>query len=109
VLNKSLGTETLVAWLVVADGPLRGEDFRLPGGTVRLGHNADCEVCLTGDTFVSSQHAEVRFQGGGYWVHDLNSTNGLFVNGTRVTQAELAEGDQIKVGTTMIIFTSVKI
>ncbi len=109
VLNKPVSNEALVAWLVVTAGPMRGEDFRLPGGTARLGVHPDCEICITGDKFISAQHAEIRFQGGAYGVHDLNSRNGLFVNETRVTQTALEDGDKVKVGTTVIVFKSVKI
>lgn len=109
VLNKPVSSDAVVAWLVVADGPMRGEDFRLPSGTARLGQHPTCDICLAGDTFISTQHAEIRFQGGKYGIHDLASTNGLFVNGARVSQAALTDGDQIKAGTTLLVFKSVSI
>ncbi len=101
-----MSTEAVVAWLVVTSGPLRGEDFRLPNGTARLGMSPACEICLSGDTYISSQHAEVSFRNGAYWLRDLNSTNGLFVNGTRASEVALNDGDQVKVGMTLLVFKS---
>jgi hypothetical protein len=109
VLNKPVSSEAVVAWLVVADGTMRGEDFRLPSGTARLGQHPRCDIRISGDTFVSTQHAEFRFQGGVYWVYDLASTNGLFLNGSRIEQASLTDGDNIKAGTTTLVFKCVNI
>jgi FHA domain len=106
VLNKPVSITAVVAWLVVVDGPLRGEDFRLPTGTVRLGLNPTCEIQLTGDTFISSQHAEISFRSGAYWLRDLGSTNGLFVNEVKVSEVALNDGDQVKAGRTSLIYKS---
>lgn len=106
VLNKPVSTAAVVAWLVVSDGQMRGIDFRLPSGTVRLGLNPACEIHLTGDTFISSQHAEISFRNGAYWLRDLGSTNGLFVNDTRISEIALNDGDQVKAGQTRLVFKS---
>jgi pSer/pThr/pTyr-binding forkhead associated (FHA) protein len=50
------------------------------------------------DTNVSRKHAEVRPEGAGFILSDLGSTNGTFVNGVRITQHELADGDVITFG-----------
>ncbi len=106
VLNKPVSTAAVVAWLVVIDGPLRGEDFRLSTGTVRLGLNPDCEIHLPGDKFISSQHAEVSFRNGAYWLRDLGSLNGLFVNDSRVSEVALKDGDQVKMGQIRLVYKS---
>ncbi len=106
VLNKPVSISAVVAWLVVVEGPLRGEDYRLPSGTIRLGLNPACEIHLPGDTFISSQHAEISFRNGAYWLRDLGSTNGLFVNGTRVSEIALNDGDEVKAGKTRMIYKS---
>jgi len=104
VLNKPVSIAAVVAWLVVVDGPLRGTDFRLPTGTVRLGLNPACEIHLPGDTFISSQHAEVSFRNGVYWLKDLSSTNGLFVNDAKISEVALNDGDQVKTGKTRLVY-----
>lgn len=50
--------------------------------------------------FVSSRHCEIRFENGGYWLHD-SSTNGVFVNGANTRPSgphRLADGDQLRIG-----------
>jgi hypothetical protein len=106
VMSGPVGAECLVAWLVVASGPGRGRDFRLPGGTARLGHDPACDVCLAGDTYISSCHAELSFRGGQYELRDLGSTNGTYVNESRVDEAVLRDGDRVRLGTTQLVFKS---
>jgi hypothetical protein len=48
---------------------------------------------------VSTRHAEIRLTADGYRVYDLKSTNGTFVNGERVDEAPLADGDRLMIGT----------
>ena len=56
------------------------------------------------DSNVSRRHAEVRRQGEDYVLVDLGSTNGSKVNGTRVKQQTLVDGDEITLGKTLIRF-----
>jgi len=53
---------------------------------------------VVSDPAVSSHHAELRNVAGAYRIVDLDSTNGTFVNGQRVTDASLAEGDVVGIG-----------
>jgi signal transduction histidine kinase/pSer/pThr/pTyr-binding forkhead associated (FHA) protein len=71
---------------------------------VTIGRSIDRDIILV-DRKVSSQHAEVRKTGNIYTIRDLASTNGTFVNGGRVSEAVLHLGDEITVGSTLIIFT----
>ena len=48
----------------------------------RIGRTEESEVCVK-DDHVSRNHAEVFFEGGNWWIRDLNSTNGVYVNGQR--------------------------
>jgi pSer/pThr/pTyr-binding forkhead associated (FHA) protein len=109
VLTSPVGQKDLVAWLVVASGSQRGRDFRLPGGTARLGTHPDCEVCLGNEAYVSSRHAELRFEGGRYMLRDLNSTNGTFVNEERVSERPLQDGDRIRLALTQLVFKTLQL
>jgi hypothetical protein len=62
-----------------------------------IGRLPECTITLA-DTNVSRKHAEVRPEGAGFMLSDLGSTNGTFVNGARITQHELADGDVITFG-----------
>jgi phosphoserine phosphatase RsbU/P len=59
----------------------------------------------TDDPFTSRLHAEIRQRGDGFWLSDLGSANGTFLNGARLTTpVMLRERDMIRVGETEIIF-----
>ena len=67
-----------------------------------LGWLPKCDVVLS-DPNASRRHAEVRWDGRGYVLHDLGSMNGTFLNGQQVTEPmPLSPGDVITVGTTPI-------
>lgn len=108
-MSNPVGEESVVAWLVVASGPQRGQDFRLPGGMARIGLDARCEICIDSDTYISGQHAEISFREGQYQIHDLDSTNGSFVNEARITAAALRNNDRVRLGQTTFVFASLSV
>ena len=63
----------------------------------RIGRDKDCEVWITDDV-VSRSHAEVVFVEGRWWVQDLQSGNGTFVDDKRVNRAPVAEHTTVKLG-----------
>ena len=67
-----------------------------------VGRAIECDLRLE-DTFVSQQHARIFGKNGSWYVEDLGSTNGTFVNEQRLAApAMLAPGDRIRVGTTVM-------
>ena len=81
-----------------------GRERNLDGPTITvIGRSSDCDI-VVGDPNVSRRHAEVRRVGRGFSLVDLGSTNGTEVNGQRVTETSLMNGDVIGVGTTRITF-----
>ena len=68
-----------------------------------IGRSKDCDVQID-DPSASRKHAELRQEGTAYWVVDLDSTNGLEVNGMRTQRAKLDHGDKITIGATDIAF-----
>ena len=56
------------------------------------------------DKAASAEHARLSPTGGGWQIEDLNSTNGTYVNGEHITRQSLVNGDQIKIGSTLITF-----
>ena len=86
--------------LLVTDG----KRLVVGAGGATIGRSRSCDVVLD-DANVSRQHAEVRPRGGGWFVADLGSTNGVAVNGARIEQAHaLRPGDRIELGTTVLTF-----
>ena len=68
-----------------------------------LGRSRECDVQIE-DPSASRRHAELRQEGTAYWIVDLDSTNGLEVNGLRVQRAKLDHGDKITIGSTELAF-----
>jgi pSer/pThr/pTyr-binding forkhead associated (FHA) protein len=72
--------------------------FRLPPGSVKsIGRSADAEFIVEA-ALVSRLHCQFTATADTLRVKDLGSTNGTFVNGKRVSAAELREGDTLSVG-----------
>ena len=68
-----------------------------------LGRSKDSDIQIE-DANVSRRHAELRQEGTAYWIVDLDSTNGVEINGRRVKRAKLDNGDTITIGSTDIVF-----
>jgi hypothetical protein len=77
----------------------------LDGPRATIGRSDDAD-CVIRDPNISRIHAELTQGRAGSWeITDLNSTNGIKVNGRRVTSARLQDGDQVTVGTTTFRFS----
>ncbi len=87
----------------VAGAPERVVLLTRPVTVVGRGSEADLRLA---DTGVSRAHAELRIERGGTRVVDLSSTNGTLVNGRRVAEAELADGDRLDIGATTLVYRS---
>jgi hypothetical protein len=89
----------VVGWFVALNGNQMGEDFRVRDGHNVLGTGPDCEIVVD-DATVSAKHASLRRKDGKFWLTDLDSTNGTFVNdGTEaIAREEIKDNDTIKLG-----------
>jgi len=90
------------AGLVLADG----SRFDLADQPVTVGRSPDCNLVLA-DPTVSKHHFELRPRGGDMVLVDLGSTNGTKVNDVGVRDHVLIDGDQIRVGATVLRFETV--
>ena len=80
-----------------------GGSHRLTSSSTVIGRSSECQIALD-DANVSRRHAEIRRIGEAYSLVDLGSTNGTEVNGQRITETSLMNGDVIGVGTTRLTF-----
>jgi hypothetical protein len=94
-----LGVEPARASLTV-----NGRTHELEGNRLVIGRSKECNVQIA-DPNASRRHAELRREGDAFWLIDLGSTNGLDVNGKRTQRAKLADGDQVTIGTTELVFS----
>jgi len=90
-----------VTVMIHTDGAAKPRAMYLATNTV-VGRGAECDLRLD-DTFVSQEHARIFAKDGSWYVEDLGSTNGTFVNEQRLAApAMLTGGDRIRVGTTVM-------
>lgn len=85
------------ALLIGVRGPNNGARFLLDRDVVRVGRHPDSDIFLD-DITVSRRHAEFRRDAQRFWVHDVGSLNGTYVNGQRADDRMLATGDEVQVG-----------
>ena len=94
-----------VALEIFEHGQTRGFEGRPP---FEVGRSADAELSLR-DPEVSRQHACFQSRNGVVYLDDLQSRNGTFLNGRRVTEAiEVREGDAVDVGATRMMVRTVE-
>ena len=87
--------------LLIPGNPERVVPLTRPVTVVGRGAEADLRLP---DTGVSRAHAELRLTGDVVRVVDLDSTNGTVVNGQRVRESDLADGDRLDIGATSLVF-----
>src|SRR5450432_472642 len=86
------------ACLTCLTGTLSGQLFRVTKGHLTIGRSPHVELRLDDDG-ISRNHARIRSETNRAWIEDMESRNGTFVNGERITTAvELKDGDKVQVG-----------
>ncbi len=89
--------------LVVVKSPEleEGLDFELNSAQLTVGRGRQNDIALGSDDFASARHARFEPRKDGVWVQDLGSTNGTFLNGTRLERPRrLTHGDVVRIGET---------
>jgi pSer/pThr/pTyr-binding forkhead associated (FHA) protein len=91
------------ALIVRSGGGRSGETFHPQGERTTIGRSPDCEIFLD-DVTVSRKHAVVLQREGTFFVDDLGSLNGTFLNRRRIESGELADGDELQIGKYRLTF-----
>ncbi len=116
-VTQILGTPpSVLAWVAIVEGggAHLGTLFQLtnPQGT-NIGRDGQSNDIVLDDPAVSRQHAKIRLEEGTrkrepqFYIYDLASANGTFVNGRRIQRQLLKDGDQIRLGETTLVFKTV--
>ena len=93
---------TAARYLVVTEGPLAGTRINLGSQPVLIGRADDSTLVLT-DDYASTRHARISPRDGDWYVEDLGSTNGTYLDRSKVTTAvRLPIGTPVHVGKTVI-------
>src|SRR6266480_3912300 len=89
--------------LKVLAGPYKGRIFTFgQHDSFLIGRTKDAHLCLSDDRFFSRHHCLLEINPPRSFLRDLGSTNGTFVNGERVREAFLKNGDRIQGGETLL-------
>jgi pSer/pThr/pTyr-binding forkhead associated (FHA) protein len=68
-----------------------------------IGRREGCDVCLSYDSQVSREHARLTFDGDTFWLEDLGSTNGSYIEDIRIDErTELEAGQLFRIGRTWL-------
>lgn len=93
-----------MAQLVITTGKSKGQTFSLPPDRpIIIGNRRDADVSIR-ERWISIDHAKVYQLDGAYWIEDLESKFGTFINKDRQTKARLRDQDIISLGETEILF-----
>ena len=88
--------------LQVISGPHSGAAFSLSSACMPIGRDPACSISLPNDGQVSRRHATIIWDGASWRIEDCGSTNGVYVNGERVSAQVIHPGDEIAVGGTTL-------
>jgi hypothetical protein len=87
--------------ITIIGGTRHGQRILLaPGESLRVGRTTKADIAITDDPTMSGVHFLIAYSGESTTVRDLESRNGLFVNGKQVIEATVQSGDQIRAGRT---------
>ena len=107
ILGKALPTRRLIGWLVSFSIHPNGVDFKLFEGKNIVGSDSQCDIAIPTDPLISGKHLTILYRQGTVKFKDEFSTNGTFINGEFKEEGELADGDVIKLGNTLIKYRAV--
>ncbi len=101
--TEIVGESFRVAYLVDITDQSADQRHVLVNGEYTLGRQSSCDIVLA-DSSISKTHAALRVQAGQWFIEDLDSSNGVLVNGLLVKRSQLSQGDRIKLGRAELIF-----
>ena len=93
--------------LIGLSGPLANREIEISPGTLLIGKApvpaaGQRQLVVDDDSFLSRNHASIEFTGESLILLDAGSTNGCYVNGSRVQRSNLQHGDQVQLGASVL-------
>ncbi len=99
-ISKPMATTRTASRLVITSGPKAGAEIRLGSEPLTIGRSSESGLQIL-DDYTSSHHARLLLYGDDWVIQDLDSTNGTFLDGARVTSpTKVPVGTPVKVGQT---------
>lgn len=94
-------------WLVARNGGQAGKNFGLKAGDTTIGRDTRRADIVLDTSTISGEHARVRYEGGQFFLYDLASTNGTFINNRQIQKQILRDGDVVRCGEAEFVFKRV--
>jgi pSer/pThr/pTyr-binding forkhead associated (FHA) protein len=96
--------------LEVMNGPEDGRAFALRSGPMTIGRLEQSDIVLRLDQTISRSHARITKDGNRYFIEDMGSTHGVYVNGQRATgRTEIVDGAEIQLGATLLCLRALSV
>lgn len=96
-----------VKYLILQEKYGEQKEYRaaMSGNFVIIGRSIEkCQLCIPGDKSISGAHCEIGKRDDSYYIKDLNSGNGTYLNGNRIyLESQIVNGDQLRLGRTELI------
>ena len=90
------------AYIIVLAGQNVGEMYKVATEQITMGRGGSADVRLV-DEGISRFHCRIKVDGDDLYVEDLQSRNGTFLNGERISRRKLEDGDKIQLGRTTVL------
>jgi transcriptional regulator with GAF, ATPase, and Fis domain len=103
VEDRPTSRELKRATLFVVDGPDQGKSVSITKGKTFIGRSGVCDLTLV-DPAISGNHLEIEAVEGGFLLRDLDSTNGVYLDNTRISEIYLNPGCRVHMGSTVLEF-----
>lgn len=107
-IQKQLGIDPVVGWLVCVEGVEKGRDYRLHADNNYIGRDPSMDVCISGDETISrARHAVITydFESKTFYLTPKDGRSNPCLNGKPVmTMVELKANDRIRLGQTTLLF-----
>lgn len=94
------------AWLKVIRGEFEGKEYLIFDGITSIGNNSKNTIVLFKDKLVGPHHCDINLQGGKYVLNDCGTPMGTIVNGRKISNHVLRQGDAIAIGNSVLIFNT---
>jgi hypothetical protein len=95
-------------FFAVSSGADQGKEFVIENLPARIGRGPEASIRLDGDLGVSRKHADLYDKAGILRIRDLDSAHGTYVNNHRIQDKNLEPGDQVKMGSTVLVLRMIK-
>ncbi len=101
--SQSVATQKIPALTLGLESEPESSRKKFSGAEVVIGRDKDCDYRIE-DEVVSSRHARLAYRYNQWWIEDLQSTNGTYLNDERVeTPTVIIKGDELRIGRQILL------